>query len=105
MILGPYEKGAPACFVDGVPPTFEKDLLPGDIDRLLPHVEAAAHRVPSFENAGIKDVVNGPISYSPRRQSAGRTRVRSRELLDLGGPTGFGVTAAAARAGSSPSGS
>ena len=64
-ILGPYEKGAPACLVDGVPASFEKDLFPGDLDRLLPHVEAAARRVPSFENAGIKDIVNGPISYSP----------------------------------------
>ena len=29
-ILGPYEKGAPAVFADGVPSTFEKDLFPGD---------------------------------------------------------------------------
>ncbi len=64
-ILGPYEKGAPACFVDGVPETFEKDLFPGDLDRLLPHVEACMRRVPSFETAGIKDIVNGPISYTP----------------------------------------
>lgn len=64
-ILGPYEKGAPACFVDGVPPGFEKDLFPGDLDRLLPHVEACINRVPSFENAGIKDIVNGPIAYTP----------------------------------------
>ncbi|MEX2629233.1 MAG: FAD-dependent oxidoreductase [Tistlia sp.] len=64
-ILGPYEKHAPACFVDGVPPTFEKDLFPGDLERLLPHVEACMRRVPSFENAGIKDIVNGPISYCP----------------------------------------
>ena len=64
-ILGPYEKGAPACFVDGVPSTFEKDLFPGDLERLMPHVEAAMARVPSFENAGIKDIVNGPISYAP----------------------------------------
>ena len=64
-ILGPYEKGAPACFVDGVPLTFEKDLFEGDLERLMPHVEAAMARVPSFENAGIKDIVNGPISYTP----------------------------------------
>lgn len=64
-ILGPYEKGAPACFADGVPASFEKDLFPGDLERLMPHVEAAIHRVPSFENAGIKDIVNGPISYTP----------------------------------------
>jgi dimethylglycine dehydrogenase len=64
-ILGPYEKGAPACFVDGVPSTFEKDLFPGDLERLMPHVEASIRRVPSFENAGIKDIVNGPIAYTP----------------------------------------
>ena len=64
-ILGPYEKGAPVCFADGVPETFEKDLFPGALERLMPHVEAAMYRVPSFENAGIKDIVNGPISYTP----------------------------------------
>ncbi len=64
-ILGPYEKGAPAVFVDGVPDTFGRDLFPGDLDRLLPHVEAAIRRVPSFEHAGIKDIINGPIAYTP----------------------------------------
>ena len=64
-ILGPYEKGAPARFADGVPDWFGRSLFPGDLDRLLPHVEAAARRVPALENCGIKDIVNGPISYTP----------------------------------------
>ncbi len=64
-ILGPYEKGAPAVFADGVPKGFEKDLFPGDLDRLVPHVEAAINRVPSFNSAGLKDIINGPISYTP----------------------------------------
>lgn len=64
-ILGPYEKGAPAVFADGVPSTFGKDLFPGDLERLMPHVEAAIKRVPSFEHAGIKDIINGPIAYTP----------------------------------------
>ncbi|RDD60818.1 GcvT family protein [Ferruginivarius sediminum] len=64
-LLGPYEKGAPARFADGVPESFEKDLFPGDLDRLMPHIEACIHRVPSFESAGIKDIVNGPIAYTP----------------------------------------
>ncbi|TNE33995.1 MAG: FAD-dependent oxidoreductase [Alphaproteobacteria bacterium] len=64
-ILGPYEKGAPACFVDGVPETFGQDLFPGDLERLMPHVEAAIKRVPTFADAGIKDIVNGPIAYTP----------------------------------------
>ena len=64
-ILGPYEAGAPARFADGVPEWFGKDLFPGDLDRLLPHVEAAQRRVPALEHCGIKDIVNGPISYTP----------------------------------------
>jgi dimethylglycine dehydrogenase len=64
-ILGPYEKGAPARFADGVPDWFGRSLFPGDIERLLPHVEAAMRRVPALENCGIKDIVNGPISYTP----------------------------------------
>ena len=64
-ILGPYEAGAPARFADGVPEWFGKSLFEGDIDRLLPHIEAAQRRVPALANCGIKDIVNGPISYTP----------------------------------------
>ncbi len=64
-ILGPYEAGAPARFADGVPDWFGKSLFDGDLDRLLPHVEAAARRVPALEHCGIKDIINGPISYTP----------------------------------------
>ncbi|NKC14860.1 MAG: FAD-dependent oxidoreductase [Gammaproteobacteria bacterium] len=65
FILGPYEVGAPAVFADGVPESFEKDLFPGDLERLMPHVEAAMKRVPAFASAGIKDIINGPICYTP----------------------------------------
>ncbi|RMD63061.1 MAG: FAD-dependent oxidoreductase [Alphaproteobacteria bacterium] len=65
LILGPYEKGAPACFVDGVPSTFEKDLFPPDLERLEPHIEAAINRVPIFGEVGVKEVINGPIAYTP----------------------------------------
>ncbi|HEX4241373.1 MAG TPA: FAD-dependent oxidoreductase, partial [Steroidobacteraceae bacterium] len=64
-ILGPYEAGAPARFADGVPEWFGKSLFEGDLERLLPHVEAAQRRVPALANCGIKDIVNGPIAYSP----------------------------------------
>ncbi|MFQ5936843.1 MAG: FAD-dependent oxidoreductase, partial [Acidiferrobacterales bacterium] len=65
LILGPYEKGAKAWAVDGVPKDFGQELLPADIDRLEPHIEAAIHRVPIFGKAGIKECVNGPIPYTP----------------------------------------
>ncbi|MBM3584749.1 MAG: FAD-dependent oxidoreductase [Alphaproteobacteria bacterium] len=65
LILGPYEKGAPAWAVDGVPAGFGQELLPGDIERLAPHIDAAIDRVPVFGKAGIKDCINGPIPYTP----------------------------------------
>ncbi len=64
-ILGPYEAGAPARFADGVPEWFGKSLFEGELERLLPHVEAAQRRVPSLATCGIKDIVNGPIAYTP----------------------------------------
>jgi dimethylglycine dehydrogenase len=64
-ILGPYEHGAPARFADGVPEWFGKSLFEGDLERLVPHIEAAQRRVPALEHCGIKDIVNGPISYTP----------------------------------------
>ena len=36
-----------------------------DIDRLVPHIEAAMNRVPAFAEVGIKKVYNGAIAYTP----------------------------------------
>lgn len=65
FILGPYEKGAPCCYVDGPNPHAEYELFQEDIDRLVPHIEAAMNRVPAFAEVGIKKVYNGAIAYTP----------------------------------------
>jgi len=65
FILGPYEKGAPCCYVDGPDPRAEYELFQEDIDRLAPHIEAAMNRVPAFAEVGIKKVYNGAIAYTP----------------------------------------
>jgi dimethylglycine dehydrogenase len=65
FILGPYEKGAPACYVDGPDPRAEYELFQEDIERLEPHIEAAMSRVPAFGEVGIKKVYNGAIAYTP----------------------------------------
>jgi len=64
-ILGPYERGAPAWAVHGVPDTFRADLLPLDLDRIEEEYAAMLHRIPSSENCGLKDDYNGPICYTP----------------------------------------
>ena len=65
FLLGPYEKGAPACYVDGPSGTSEYELFPEDLDRLAPHIETAIARVPAFGEVGVKKVYNGAIAYTP----------------------------------------
>ena len=65
FILGPYEKGAPCCYVDDPPLGAEYELFQEDIDRLEPHIEAAINRVPAFGDCGVKQVYNGAIPYTP----------------------------------------
>jgi dimethylglycine dehydrogenase len=65
LLLGPYEKGAPACYVDGPLADSEYELFPEDLDRLAPHIETAIARVPAFGEVGVKKVYNGAIAYTP----------------------------------------
>ena len=92
-ILGPYERKAKACFVDGVPKGFGKELFEGDLERLEPYVEAAIHRVPGFAHAGIKDIVNGPIAYTPDGNPLLGEAFGVRNFY-LAEGFGFGITAA-----------
>jgi len=65
LLLGPYEYGAPACYVDGPSDDSEYELFQEDLDRLEPHIEAAIARVPAFGEVGVKKVYNGAIAYTP----------------------------------------
>ncbi len=66
LIVGPYEtEGAEPWALDGIDWSFDAELLPPDIDRLMPWLELAARRIPAFEHAGIKRVVSGPITHTP----------------------------------------
>ena len=65
LLLGPYESGAPCCYVDGPADDCEYELFEADLDRLEPHVEACIRRVPAFGEVGVKNVYNGAICYTP----------------------------------------
>ena len=64
-ILGPYERGAPACFEYDVPESFRADLFPLDLERIEAEYMSMIHRIPSSETVGLKDDYNGPICYTP----------------------------------------
>ena len=65
LIFGPYDPNPPVWAVDGVPPGFGQELLPGDLDRMIEQFEAAAEIVPLLNKAGVKEIVNGPIAHTP----------------------------------------
>ncbi|KAF0697571.1 Aste57867_11749 [Aphanomyces stellatus] len=70
MLVGPYEAGEHMKVrldwqATGVPPDFGKELFAPDVDRILPHLEAAMARMPVLEDAGIQNVTCGPICYAP----------------------------------------
>ena len=65
LLLGPYEIGAPACYVQGPSKESEYELFQEDLERLGPYIETAIARVPAFGELGIKKVYNGAIAYTP----------------------------------------
>jgi dimethylglycine dehydrogenase len=65
LLLGPYEVGAPACYLDGPSSESEYELFQEDLERLGPYIETAIARVPAFGEVGVKKVYNGAIAYTP----------------------------------------
>jgi dimethylglycine dehydrogenase len=65
LIVGPYERNGHPWGVDGVPKDFGMELLPPDLGPVEDILLCAMQRVPAFADAGIKTVVNGPITFTP----------------------------------------
>jgi dimethylglycine dehydrogenase len=66
ILIGPYERaGAQAWGLDGIDWGFDMELLSPALERLETSLEHAAQRIPCWTNAGIKRVVNGPITHTP----------------------------------------
>ena len=104
-ILGPYEAGAPARFADGVPESFGKDLFPGELERLLPHVEAAQRRVPALETLRHQGHRQRPDQLHAGRQPADRAGLGKCATSGSTRATASASRPPAVRAGSSRNGS
>ncbi len=65
LIFGPYEKSPETWSVDGVPPEFGAELLPPSYDRIAEIITAASDRIPALGRVGIRNNVNGPITFTP----------------------------------------
>ena len=65
FLAGIYETDPVFWSLDGIPKDFREELLPPNIDRLMPHLEKLMQRMPDFGSAGIKTINNGPMCWTP----------------------------------------
>ena len=65
MLMGTYEKACRPWSERVTPWEFGHELLPPDIDRIAPSLEVGFEHFPAFQNAGIKQIINGPFTFAP----------------------------------------
>lgn len=66
LLGGPYENAEiRSVYDDGVPWSFDTDLLDPDLDRIAPWLEKMMERMPLFETAGVRRVISGFIAHAP----------------------------------------
>jgi len=65
LVMGGYEPNPVSWAENGIPEGFEFQLLDENWDHFEQHMTQALARVPALENAGIKQMINGPESFTP----------------------------------------
>jgi 4-methylaminobutanoate oxidase (formaldehyde-forming) len=65
LVMGGYESNPMPWAENGIPEGFHYTLLESDWDHFTPTMELALPRVPALEKAGIKQLLNGPESFTP----------------------------------------
>ncbi|SOC41666.1 4-methylaminobutanoate oxidase (formaldehyde-forming) [Rhizobium subbaraonis] len=65
LVMGGYEPNPALWAADGIPEGFHFGLLNPDIERFEQIMELALGRVPALQTAGVKQLLNGPESFTP----------------------------------------
>ncbi len=65
LIMGGYEPNGIPWAKDGIPDPFDFQLLESNFDHFEQLMELALPRVPKLDSVGIKELINGPESFTP----------------------------------------
>ena len=65
LVMGGYEKNGIPWAKDGIPDPFDFQLLESNFDHFEQLVELSLPRVPALETVGVKQLINGPESFTP----------------------------------------
>ena len=64
LLVGGYEDNTMPFGENGIPATFQRQLLPENLERFEPLAAKAAEVTPVLNEVGVRQMVNGPIPYS-----------------------------------------
>lgn len=65
LVLGGYEQNPIAWTTGDVPDEFEFQLFEDDWDHFEQHLEQSVQRIPILAETGVKQMINGPESFTP----------------------------------------
>jgi 4-methylaminobutanoate oxidase (formaldehyde-forming) len=65
LVMGGFEPEAKPWGMDGIPDKFEFQLLPEDWNQFEILMQSALHRTPCLEKAEVRQLLNGPESFTP----------------------------------------
>lgn len=65
LVMGGYEPNPQPWTTGDVPDDFAYRLFDDDFDHFEQHMEQAIARVPALEKVGVKQMINGPESFTP----------------------------------------
>lgn len=65
LVVGGYEPNPIPWALDGIPDGFHFTLLDSNWDHFEPLMERLLGRIPALQTAGIKQLINGPESFTP----------------------------------------
>ena len=65
LLVGPYEANPKPWAATGIPSSFGRQLLPPDFDQVAGVLDLATRRISALAHVGMKQLLNGPTSYTP----------------------------------------
>lgn len=91
LLVGPFEAQATPWALDGIPEGFHGRLLPARLELIEDVLIAAARRIPAFEIAGLRTLINGPDGYTPDGRALIGPVPGARDLHVIAGFSIFGI--------------
>ena len=95
LIMGGYEPNAISWAEQGVPESFDFQLLESNFTHFEQLVDLALPRVPQLESVGVKQLINGPESFTPDGNFILGEAPEARNVFIGAGFNAFGIASGA----------